>query len=60
MTRLKLPGSTLPFVEYQHSGVRYLEFDASGTDCPVPMVNAMAGLAEIVETEARRPRLVVM
>lgn len=53
MTTLKLPGSTLPFVEYQHSGVRYLEFDSTGTDCPVPMINAMAGLSEIVDTEDR-------
>lgn len=44
---LNLTGATLPFRQY-HLGNRWLiEFDSTGFDCPVPMVNAMVGLEHI-------------
>ncbi len=51
--RAEVPGATLVFIEYQRDGVYYLEFDATGTPCPVPMVNAMAGLAQVAGREGR-------
>ena len=46
---LVLVGASLPFCQYQEDGVSVIEFDSCGCGCPVPMVNAMAGLQHVAE-----------
>ena len=49
---LQVEGSTLPFRAYRQGGEDYIEFDSTGCPCPIPMINAMAGLARSVELGA--------
>ncbi|WP_207061872.1 DUF2249 domain-containing protein [Motiliproteus sp. SC1-56] len=49
----RIPGATLDFRRYSRDGKRYLEFDSTGCHCPVPMVNAMAGLQQSLGEGAR-------
>jgi len=50
---LTLPGTTLPFSTYVDEGVCYVEFNASASEPPEPMMNAMQGLAFIKGTDKR-------
>ncbi len=51
--RIDLPGATLPFFKYEENDLTYFEFNASKSDLPIPMVNAMRGLELIKEPEDR-------
>lgn len=41
---IQIDGATLPFYSFQQDGRAVIEFDSTGHGCPIPMVNAMAGL----------------
>lgn len=41
---IQVDGATLPFYSFQQDGRAVIEFDSTGCGCPIPMVNAMAGL----------------
>lgn len=41
---IQIEGATLPFYSYEQDGRTVIEFDSTGCGCPIPMVNAMAGL----------------
>lgn len=47
---IDVPSTSLPFYSYQSGGRAVIEFEATGSQCPVPMVNAMAGLERIAAT----------
>ncbi|WP_210394754.1 hypothetical protein [Motiliproteus sediminis] len=47
---LALDDATLPFWHYCSGHQQVIEFDSTGCDCPVPMINAMAGLQRIAQT----------
>ncbi|MGB5964518.1 MAG: hypothetical protein WBF77_05975 [Sulfurimonadaceae bacterium] len=51
--RLEVPGASLPFYSYELEGINYIEFDASESELPEPMVNAMKGFALISGTDKR-------
>lgn len=42
-----IEGATLPFFRHQDGEHAVIEFDSTGCSCPIPMVNAMAGLSRI-------------
>lgn len=44
---LILAGASLPFWHYRSGDDAVIEFDSCGCSCPVPMLNAMAGLERI-------------
>ena len=44
---LIIEGSTLPFWRYSSAEREVIEFDSTDSACPIPMMNAMAGLARI-------------
>lgn len=44
---IAIEGATLPFNSYQQDGRTVIEFDSTGCSCPIPMVNAMAGLRHV-------------
>lgn len=39
-----IAGASLPFFQYRRGDATFIEFDSTGCSCPIPMVNAMAGL----------------
>lgn len=41
---IQIEGASLPFYRFQEGGDTVIEFDSTGYGCPIPMVNAMAGL----------------
>lgn len=47
---IPIEGATLPFCRYQQGGVTVIEFDSTGCECPVPMINALAGLQRIASS----------
>lgn len=47
---LSLDDATLPFWRYRSGEQEVIEFDSTGCECPVPMMNAMAGLERIART----------
>ncbi|RRJ83022.1 DUF2249 domain-containing protein [Aestuariirhabdus litorea] len=47
---LSLEGATLPFWRYCSGEQQVIEFDSTGCECPLPMMNAMAGLERIART----------
>jgi hypothetical protein len=51
--RLEIPGATLPFYTYTDDGVTYIEFDASRSQPPEPIVNVMKGFELIQGTDKR-------
>ena len=44
---IAIEGATLPFFRHQDGESTIIEFDSTGCGCPIPMVNAMAGLKRI-------------
>lgn len=54
--QIRIDGGSLPFWRYATAGREVLAFDSTDCVCPVPMVNAMAGLERI----ARSGELLVM
>lgn len=50
---LEVPGTSLPFYTYEDEGITYIEFDASASHPPEPMVNAMKGFELIAGTDKR-------
>ena len=44
-----IAGASLPFFQYRRGDATFIEFDSTGCSCPIPMVNAMAGLQYIAE-----------
>jgi hypothetical protein len=41
---IQIEGASLPFYRFQEGSDTIIEFDSTGCGCPIPMVNAMAGL----------------
>lgn len=41
---IEIEGASLPFYRFQEGSDTIIEFDSTGCGCPIPMVNAMAGL----------------
>ena len=56
---VNIDGTTLPFYEIELNGVKCYEFDSSASECPEPMVNAMAGLKFITEV-AKNSKLIMI
>ena len=50
---LEVEDATLPFYTYEEGGVSYIEFDASQSSPPEPMVNVMKGFELIAGSDKR-------